>query len=109
MARNWNVGDRLENRWEIHKIFRGGMGVVYIVHDHEWNEALAAKTFQDEVFARSPSIAPMFTREALAWVQLGMHPNIAQASFVQEIEGKPVLFLEYVSGGDLSEWIGTPD
>ncbi|MBM3764563.1 MAG: tetratricopeptide repeat protein [Acidobacteria bacterium] len=108
MARNWNVGDRLENRWEIHKIFRGGMGVVYIVHDHEWNEALAAKTFQDEVFARSPSIAPMFTREALAWVQLGMHPNIAQASFVQEIEGKPVLFLEYVSGGDLSEWIGTP-
>ncbi|HTM51664.1 MAG TPA: tetratricopeptide repeat protein [Bryobacteraceae bacterium] len=106
MAGEWKVGDRLENRWEIHKIMRGGMGVVYIVHDHEWNEVLAAKTFQDAVFARNPAIAPMFKREALAWVQLDAHPNIAQALFVQEIEGKPVLFLEYVSGGDLSAWIG---
>ena len=107
MATEWKVGDRLENRWEIHKIMRGGMGVVYVVHDHEWNEVLAAKTFQDAVFARNPTIAPMFTREALAWVQLDAHPNIANALFVQEIEGKPVLFLEYVSGGDLSGWIGT--
>jgi tetratricopeptide (TPR) repeat protein len=106
MPTEWKIGDRLENRWEIHKIMRGGMGVVYIVHDHEWNEALAAKTFQDAVFARNPAIAPMFTREALAWVQLDAHPNIAQALFVQEIQGKPVLFLEYVSGGDLSSWIG---
>jgi tetratricopeptide (TPR) repeat protein len=108
MATEWKIGDRLESRWEIHKIMRGGMGVVYVVHDHEWNEVLAAKTFQDAVFARNPTIAPMFTREALAWVQLDAHPNIANALFVQEIEGKPVLFLEYVSGGDLSGWIGTP-
>lgn len=108
MGREWQTGDRLENRWEILKVMKGGMGVVYVVHDHEWNEALAAKTFQDSVFARNPRIAPMFTREALAWVQLDAHPNIAQALFVQEIDGKPVLFLEYVSGGDLSEWIGTP-
>jgi tetratricopeptide (TPR) repeat protein len=108
MLTEWKVGDRLESRWEIHKIMRGGMGVVYVVNDLEWKEVQAAKTFQDEVFARNPTIAPMFTREALAWVNLDAHPNIANALFVQEIEGKPLLFLEYVSGGDLSAWIGTP-
>lgn len=107
MAREWKVGDKLENRWEIHKVMKGGMGVVYLVYDHEWNEVLAAKTFQDEVFARSADIAPLFEREALAWVQLEAHPNIAQAAFVKTIEGKPVLFLEYVSGGDLGAWVGT--
>ncbi len=107
MTREWKTGDRLENRWEILKVMKGGMGVVYVVHDHEWNEAYAAKTFQDSVLARNPRIAAMFTREALAWVQLDAHPNIAQAMFVKEIEGKPVLFLEYVSGGDLSGWVGT--
>src|SRR5579862_9377397 len=27
---------------------------------------------------------------------------------VEKIQGKPFLFLEYVSGGDLAAWIGTP-
>jgi tetratricopeptide (TPR) repeat protein len=35
MATDWKIGDRIQNRWEIHKILRGGMGVVYIVYDHE--------------------------------------------------------------------------
>jgi hypothetical protein len=46
MPAQWNVGDRIENRWEIHKILRGGMGIVYVVYDHEWREPFAVKTFQ---------------------------------------------------------------
>src|SRR6185295_6581764 len=84
------------------------MGIVYVVYDHEWREALAAKTFQDEIFARSPAIAHRFTQEALIWINLDVHQNIAHARFVHTIEGKPYLFLEYASGGDLSDWIGTP-
>src|SRR6185295_12635979 len=84
------------------------MGIVYVVYDHEWREALAAKTFQDEIFARSPAIAHRFTQEALIWINLDVHQNIAHARFVHTIEGKPYLFLEYVSGGDLGDWIGTP-
>ena len=33
MTSAWQIGDKIENRWEIHKILRGGMGIVYIVFD----------------------------------------------------------------------------
>jgi tetratricopeptide (TPR) repeat protein len=108
MATAWKVGDRILNRWEIHKIVPGGMGVVYIVYDHEWHEAFAAKTFPDDAFTRNPAVAERFTREALAWVGLDYHPNITRACFVKVVQGKPFLFLEYVSGGDLGNWIGSP-
>lgn len=108
MATNWQIGDRIQNRWEIYKILRGGMGIVYIVYDQELREPFAAKTFQDEIFAGNPRIANRFTQEALTWVNLDAHQNVTEARFVGTIEGKPFLFLEYVSGGDLGGWIGTP-
>ena len=108
MQTQWNIGDRIENRWEIHKILRGGMGIVYVVYDHQFREVFAVKTFQNEVFARNPATADRFALEARSWVNLDAHQNVVQARFVQKIQGKPFLFLEYVSGGDLSAWIGTP-
>ncbi len=66
------------------------------------------RTFRDEIFARSPLIASRFDREALAWIKLDIHPNITEARMLEKIDGKPFLFLEYVSGGDLGAWIGTP-
>lgn len=104
----WQIGDKIQSRWEIYKILRGGMGIVYIVYDHEFREAFAVKTFQDEVFSHNHQIADRFTQEALAWIELDIHQNITQARFIEKIEGKPYLFLEYVSGGDLGSWIGTP-
>jgi tetratricopeptide (TPR) repeat protein len=106
VAREWLDGS--QKRWEIYKVLGGGMGTVYIVYDHEFREPFAAKTFQDELFKRNPMVAERFTQEALAWTKLDRHENIAQARFVENIQGKPFLFLEYVSGGDLSDWIGTP-
>lgn len=108
MATDWQIGDHIRNRWEVRKILCGGMGVVYIVYDHELREPFAAKTFQDEIFARSPVIASRFTQEALTWINLDAHQNVTAARLVQTIQGKPYLFLEYVSGGDLGGWIGTP-
>jgi len=106
MANEWLDGSR--KRWEIYKVLGGGMGIVYVVYDHEFREPFAAKTFQDELFKRNPMVAERFTQEALAWTRLDRHENIAQARWVENIQGKPFLFLEYVSGGDLSDWIGTP-
>lgn len=107
MATNWQIGDLIQHRWQLHKILRGGMGIVYVVYDREHRAPYAAKTFQDEIFARSAGIADRFRQEALTWINLDAHQNIAQAHFVQIIEGKTYLFMEYVSGGDLSSWIGT--
>ncbi|MGH9762529.1 MAG: protein kinase, partial [Blastocatellia bacterium] len=111
MAEKWKIGDKIQNRWEIYNILGGpgksGMGIVYVVYDHELREPFAAKTYQER-FDRNPGVAHLFTKETLAWINLDAHQNITQARFVEIIQGKPYLFLEYVSGGDLSQWIGTP-
>ena len=105
----WQVGERLGGNWPIYKIMTGAMGVVYVVHDRELAGLVAAKTFRDEAFrVRGSEAADRFRREALAWIRVGFHPNIVRAHKVVSIRDKPYLFLEYVSGGPLSSWIGTP-
>jgi tetratricopeptide (TPR) repeat protein len=106
-ATRWQIGDRIQNRWQIHKIFKGGMGIVYIVYDHEWREAFAAKTFQNR-FLHSKALRDTFVQEAHTWISLDLHRHIVRARFVEIIEGRPFVFLEYVPSGDLSRWIGTP-
>ena len=108
MSATWKIGDLIQGRWEIHQTMQGGMGAVYIVYDRQWKDAFAAKTFQDEVFTRNPNTKARFEKEASAWINLDLHPNITEARLLHVIDGKPFLFLEYVSGGDLSRWIGTP-
>ncbi|MGO9114529.1 MAG: serine/threonine protein kinase [Thermoguttaceae bacterium] len=108
MARNRKIGDRIDGRFEVRKIFKGGLGIVYVVFDHEYGVPFVAKTFQDEVLARSPIAAARFDQEVLAWIDLDRHQNVTRAHFARKIEGTPFLFLEYVSGGDLRKWIGTP-
>src|SRR5580700_2890291 len=108
MATEWSIGERIEGRWEIHKVLRSGMGLVYVVYDHEARTPFAAKTFEGGSFALNPPIAQRFEQQAQAWVKFDRHENVTKAEFVQRVNGKPFLFLEYVSGGDLSRWIGTP-
>lgn len=104
-AAQWKIGDAVNGRWEIHKILSGGMGTVYLVYDREWSEPFAVKTFRDDVLVQNPHAAARFVDEAHAWINLDEHENVVRARFVQQINGKPFLFLEYVSGGDLSAWI----
>ena len=104
----FDVGDRIEGRWEIYQIIEGGMGVVYIVYDHEHQTAYAVKTFRDDRYKDHSDCADDFVREALTWINLDVHENVTRAEFVQTIQGKPFVFSEYVSGGDLRRWIGTP-
>src|SRR5215212_9047767 len=99
MSQDWQIGEHIHDRWEIKKIFRGGLGVVYVVYDHKLREAFAAKTFQDEVSARNPIVVSRFRREALAWVKLDVHQNVTRAHFVEMIEDKPFIFLEFITGG----------
>ena len=104
----WQVGDRILNRYEIHDVKWGGMGIVYIAFDSEWNQIFAIKTFQDK-YLRDEDAIDRFMNEAETWVNLERHTNIVFANFVQKIEGKPCIFLEYIDGGDLSHYIGRLD
>jgi serine/threonine protein kinase len=46
-----------------------------------------------------------FRREMKIWVAIGSHPNIVRAYSVKEIEGRPFLFMEWVEGGSLFDFI----
>jgi tetratricopeptide (TPR) repeat protein len=108
MMDTWQKGALIQNRWEVCRILSGGMGMVYAVYDCEHRTVYAVKTFKDEVLKRGQRATERFRQEALAWVKLEAHPNIVRAGWYELISGRPCLFLEYVSGGDLSAWIGTP-
>jgi len=109
MNSDFQVGDRIEHRWDVESVFSGGMGLVYVVMDHETGERLAAKTYRAERFAVDPALASRFEREAFAWIRLGAHPNIVEAKYVRVIRDKPFLFLEYVPGGSLHERLPLTD
>jgi serine/threonine protein kinase len=108
MSATWQVGETIQNRWEIHNILKAGMGMVYVVYDHEHRGIYAMKTFRDEVLAADPLIVDRFVREILTLVSLEKHQNVVRAYFAQKIENRPFLFLEYVGGGDLGDGISTP-
>ncbi len=102
----WQIGDRIENRYEIHKIKRGGFGVVYICYDHEDKGPLAIKTFQTK-FLQSQRARDDFTSEAEKWIKLDKHKNIVRPYYVKNIEGQPYIFVEYAAGGNLDDWLYT--
>ncbi len=81
------------------------MAVVSIAFDRELQRMVAVKTPLPSVLATEDGSA-RFQREAESWIALGVHPNICSAYYLQEIGGMPRLFIEYVDGGDLSQWLG---
>jgi len=109
VSSDWKPGDHIQGRWELREVIdRGGMGLIYVVVERKDGGLLAAKTFKDTVFDRSPAIAERFIREAITWISLDFHRNVTPALYMDRIELKPFLFLPYIDGGDLSQWIGTP-
>ncbi|MBC2700549.1 MAG: hypothetical protein HF976_03900, partial [ANME-2 cluster archaeon] len=87
---NWQIGDEIENRYEIHDIKQGGFGIVYLCYDHEFKEPVAIKTFQAR-FLSSQKVIDDFTNEAITWTKLDKHKNIVKAFYVENIEGQPYI------------------
>ena len=107
--RRIRVGDWIDNRYEVFDVRKGGMGVVFIVYDHEGefgHRVLALKTLLDEFLLDTRQVA-RFVTEIETWIKLDRHPNIVRAHSVQVIAGTPFVVLELVTGGDLRRWLGT--
>lgn len=105
MAASWQVGDRIQERWEVHQIQPGSFGRVYIVYDHDTHLPYAVKTLEP---GATQTLVERFVQAGHAWMQLGAHANMVQAHRVEVVEGQPLLFLDYVTGGDLRDWLGLP-
>jgi WD40 repeat protein/serine/threonine protein kinase/Tfp pilus assembly protein PilF len=103
-GRGWLAGTVVDGRYEVREVERGGMAVVSIAFDRELQRMVAVKTPLPSVLATEDGRA-RFQREAESWIALGVHPNICSAYYLQEIGGMPRLFIEYVDGGDLSQWL----
>jgi len=94
-------GYKIDNQYLVEQKHRGGMGLVYIVVDDFSGKRFAVKTIKDEYLADRAAVG-RFALEARTWMRLDQHPNIVQAIIYREIEGQPLLFLEYVAGTDLA-------
>ncbi len=101
---NWLPGEVVQDRYRIDRIFSGAMGKVYIAEHLSWGIWTAIKAPKPEVWADREGLQRIL-REANSWIRLGLHPNIASCYYVKSIAGIPHIFIEYVAGGTLEEWI----
>ena len=101
----WETGDVIDGKYEVQKILgQGAMGIVYKVYHREWDLDLAVKMPLPHLVANEVSKA-RFIREAQTWVDLGLHPNVVQCWYVRELGGIPRVFMDYLDGGSLRDWI----
>jgi tetratricopeptide (TPR) repeat protein len=105
LGREFNVGDVIEQRYEIEKTRRGYMGIVYIAYDRQRRQQVVLKTFQNK-FLWDEDAINRFSAEAELWMRIGSHPNIVRAIDLRTFMGKPHVIAEYVHGGPLRALIG---
>ena len=102
---SWEIGETIADKYEvIEEVGKGGMGSVYKIHHREWDVDLAVKVplanlVEHDILKRR------FIIEAQTWVNLGLHPNIVQCWYVLEIGGIPCVFMDYLEGGSLKDWM----
>lgn len=93
-------GDTIVGEFLIKDIFGGegksGMGVVYLVTSRKYNRPFVLKTFQKDNY----NSIERFRSEAEVWVASGIHPNIVQALFVDEINEKLFIGAEFIAPDD---------
>jgi len=92
----WQVGDKIASRYEVYKILSGGMGIIYVCYDYREKVPLVLKTFRD-IYLSSNEAQKLFEREALLWTQLGRYPYILRSFWVERLENKLFIVLEYIS------------
>ena len=94
-------GDLLRQDYEVRKVLGfGGCGIVYLVYSRSTKSVFALKTFRDE-FLQDKSIRERFRQEAAVWINLERHPYLVRAHFVENIEGRLFVGMDYIAPNDL--------
>jgi tetratricopeptide (TPR) repeat protein len=102
LCTKWKVGDLIRDRYEVYDIKPGGIGIVFIVYDHDDGVPYAIKTLQDR-FLSDPLAVEKFVQEAEIWVRIGRHQNLVRAICVDQIDNQPCILLECITGSNLRE------
>ncbi|WP_433346322.1 WD40 repeat domain-containing serine/threonine protein kinase [Micromonospora sp. CA-111912] len=98
----WRPGETVLDTFRIEEVVEtGGMGFVYRAHHLAWGVDLAVKTPRPDL-AAAPEILDLFAQEAQAWTDLDPHPNVVGCNYVRRVGAYPVIFAEWVTGGDLA-------
>lgn len=103
----WDTGDVILDLYEVKEVFwPGATGLVYRVHHREWKIDLAVKSPRETPFETDEQ-TQNFVNAADEWVGLGLFPHIVSCHYVRHLGGIPRLFLEFVAGSSLADWIHT--
>jgi serine/threonine protein kinase len=82
-------------KYEVYKVLgMGGFGIVYLVSSHKTGSVFAMKTLRNEYDLQTEE---RFKKEAQVWIDLGKHPYLVQAYFVENIIGKLFIAMEYIA------------
>ncbi|HSR36719.1 MAG TPA: serine/threonine-protein kinase [Desulfurivibrionaceae bacterium] len=100
----WEPGDVIMERYRVEQVMAGSMGKIYICDHLGWGIPMAVKSPRPEVLADREGMKRILT-EANSWIRMGMHPNIATCYYVLSLNKIPHLFIEYIDGGSLTDWI----
>jgi serine/threonine protein kinase len=97
------IGERIGD-YEIRRLLgRGGMGAVYLAHDHALDRRVALKILPSRL-SGDPDVVARFQREAMAMAKV-RHPNLMHIYSVGEHKGHPFFAMEYIKGSTLSSII----
>jgi serine/threonine protein kinase len=89
--RIYRPGDFIAGKYEVLKVFEGGLGRVYVIADG--GERFVLKTIKAVSDDRAKAA---FQREARAWISLGRHPNIVPAFWVDDVAGQLCVAAEFI-------------
>ena len=101
---SWKPGDLILDLYEVKSVVSGGMGDVFIADHNKWNVKFAIKA-PNQMILSDEEFLMRILREAKSWTEIGLHPNIAYCYFVKNLYEVPHIFIEYVDGGNLKNWI----
>jgi tetratricopeptide (TPR) repeat protein len=101
-----SVGDEFKKGKFIKKKITGGMADIYVIQDSDSKRTFALKTFRVDVVKDVHPFAEEFLQEIKRWVSLKKHTNIVHAYSVDFFKRRPAIWLDYIDGGDISQYIG---
>ena len=97
-------GMLLGNRYEILKMVgKGGMGIVYEAIDRELREVVALKVMQAELVKDSEKVSHL--KDEIRLARRITHPNVVRTFDFVQIDGIPMISMEFVRGISLEDAI----